>query len=162
MLSLDVPPQKLAMASALGILVGFSPYIGLHTYIAIGFSSLFRLPLYPLLIGAYITNPITIPFIYSLTTKFGLWLLNIHVQIDTNWSEINIRTLLSAGKALLVPFIVGSHVAGLILSFFTYFIVYYIVKRYRKNSPPIATLHSKSNETLSENEPPEITDENKE
>ena len=60
MLSLDVSPKVLAKASAWGALIGISPYVGTQTYIALFVSSYFNLPVYPLMIGVYITNPVTI------------------------------------------------------------------------------------------------------
>ena len=132
MLSIDTTPRKMALACALGILVGISPYIGLQTYIAIALASLFRLPVYPLIVGVYITNPITIPFIFTATTKFGMWVLGIELDFDIDFAELNMRELLNIGKAVIVPFFVGTHLAGLILSVFTYIIVYYIMKRYKK------------------------------
>ena len=131
MVSLNVPPRKMALSCALGILVGVSPYIGLQTYIAIALSTCFRVPIYPLIAGAYITNPFTIPFIFALTTKLGMWILNIEPVFNIDWSNLNMKMLLDTGKTLLLPFFLGTHVAGAILSVFTYIIVYYIMRRYR-------------------------------
>ncbi len=134
MMSLDVAPRKMALTCALGVLIGMSPYVGFHTYLAIACSTLFRMPIYPLMAGAYITNPFTIPFIYALTTKLGMWLLDMDIAFGIDWSNLNLKVFLNTGKALLIPFIVGTHVAGAILSVFTYIIVYYIMKRYKGRS----------------------------
>lgn len=132
MLSLDYSPHKLALAAALGMLVGISPYVGFQTYIAIGLSTLFRVPLYPLIIGVYITNPLTIPFIYTATTKFGMWILDVDLDFDFDWDTFNLKTLWEAGKTLFLPFVVGTHVIGAALSVFTYPVVYYIVRLYKR------------------------------
>jgi len=118
----------MALSSALGMLIGMTPYIGIQNYAAVIVSRLFRLPIYPLIIGVNIANPITIPFIFALTTKFGIWLLNMNVTVDIDWANLNLKMLLNTGKAFLLPFFVGTHVAGAILSVFTYLIVYYIMK----------------------------------
>ena len=131
MLSLNRPPQVIAMAAALGIFIGISPYIGLQTYMALLVSGWFNLPVYPLIVGVYITNPITIPFIFGLTTKFGLIILGMENTIHFDWSNITFSSLWETGKVLFLPFMVGTHVAGILLSTPTYFIVYYLVKKYK-------------------------------
>jgi uncharacterized protein (DUF2062 family) len=131
MASMNYSPKKLAAACAVGILIGISPYFGLHTYLAIGCSTIFRLPVFPILVLSSVTNPLTVPFIYAFTTKLGMKLLGIHLEYDIDWSHISFSELLNAGKVLVIPFFVGTHIAGALLSVFTYFIVYYIVIRYR-------------------------------
>ncbi len=131
MLSLDVSPKVLAKSSALGALIGISPYIGTQTYIALFVSSYFNLPVYPLMIGVYITNPVTIPFIFAFTTKVGLIILGMDSAFTFDWNNITFSSLLEAGKTLFIPFIVGTHFVGLICAVLTYFIVYFIAKRYK-------------------------------
>lgn len=134
-LTLDRPPRTIAVSSGLGVLIGLSPYVGTHTYLAILFSGWFNLPIYPLMIGAYVTNPFTIPFIYGFTTNVGMWILGRSGTLHFDWSDITVHSLLVAGKTLFLPFIIGTHLVGLVFSIFTYFIVYYIVKRYRGEKP---------------------------
>ena len=131
MLSLDVSPRVLAKASAFGALIGISPYIGTQTYIALFVSSYFNLPIYPLMIGVYITNPITIPFIFAFTTKVGLMLLGMDSSFTFDWDNVTISSLFEAGKTLFIPFIVGTHFVGIVCAFFTYFIIYFIAKKYK-------------------------------
>jgi uncharacterized protein (DUF2062 family) len=133
MLSLDGSPSKMALAAAFGMLVGFSPYIGFQTGMALALSSIFKVPVYPIMIGVYITNPLTIPFIYAFTIKVGMWMLGTELDFEFDFSEFNLRYLLDVGKVLIAPFIVGSHAVGLAFALFTYPIVYYIMKRYRRH-----------------------------
>lgn len=70
--NIDAPANKKALSSGLGMVIGFSPYLGFHTILATIFSMWLRLPIYPLMIGAYITNPITIPPIYAFLYKVGV------------------------------------------------------------------------------------------
>ena len=131
MLSLDVSPKVLAKASAWGALIGISPYVGTQTYIALFVSSYFNLPVYPLMIGVYITNPVTIPFIFAFTTKVGLILLGMDSSFTFDWSNVTLTSLFEAGKTLFLPFIVGTHFVGIVCAIPTYFIVYFIAKRYK-------------------------------
>ena len=54
MLSLDVSPRVLAKSSALGALIGISPYVGTQTYIALFVSSYFNLLLILLLFHLFL------------------------------------------------------------------------------------------------------------
>jgi uncharacterized protein (DUF2062 family) len=133
MVTLSVPPDKLALSSAIGVFVGISPYVGLQTYIGLALTTLFRVPFLPAVIGINITNPLTIPVIFAFTTKVGMLLLDVELEMDFSWKALTLERLLEAGKTLFLPFIVGTHLIGTVLSIFTYFAVYYIVKRYRRN-----------------------------
>lgn len=131
-LSLDRSPRDLARATFLGVLIGISPYIGFHTYIALFCSTFFNLPVYPLILGAYITNPITIPFIYGLTTKFGAFILSREIIVPKDWSSINLSNVKDFFESILLPFLVGTHIIGLVVAVLFYFIVYFIASRYQE------------------------------
>lgn len=133
MLSLDRSPSTIAWSAVAGCLIGISPYIGLQTYMGLLVAGWFNLPVYPIIIGVYITNPITIPFIFALTTKFGLYVLGMENSIHIDWSNLTFSALFEAGKTLILPFFVGTHLAGILISIPTFFIVYFLVKIYRKS-----------------------------
>ncbi|MCD8493505.1 MAG: DUF2062 domain-containing protein [Geovibrio sp.] len=131
---LDCSPQVLAISSAVGVFIGFSPYVGFHTALAIGISFIFSLPMYPLLLGAYITNPLTIVFVYALCYRFGKWVLHDHTPIDIDWANISLTEIIEAARSVLLPFFVGTHLIGLIFAVITYFVIYYIAVKYRQNT----------------------------
>ncbi|MGE4497083.1 MAG: DUF2062 domain-containing protein [Deferribacterales bacterium] len=131
---LDYSPQIIAVSSAVGVMIGFSPYVGFHTALAIGISFIFSLPMYPLLLGAYITNPLTIVFIYALCYKFGRWVLRDSTPIDVDWANITITQIAEAARSVLLPFFVGTHLIGLIFGVITYFVIYYVAVKYRQNT----------------------------
>jgi uncharacterized protein (DUF2062 family) len=132
MVTLSVPADKLALSYAIGVFAGFTPYVGFQTYIGLALTTVFRVPFLPSLIGINITNPITIPVIFAFTTKIGMLFLGVELDMDFSWETVTFRSLIEAGKVLLLPLIIGTHLVGIVLSIFTYFAVYFIVKRYRK------------------------------
>lgn len=144
MVTLDVPPKQLAKASAWGMLIGVSPYLGFQTYMAVAVASYFNLPIYPLIIGVYITNPITIPFIYAFTTKVGMMLFGME-SVNIDWANISFFDILSAGKSLILPFLVGTHFVGLVSAIITYFIVLFIATRYQKRKALVEAEASEAN-----------------
>ncbi|MCX8084128.1 MAG: DUF2062 domain-containing protein [Calditerrivibrio sp.] len=129
-LNINAPAHKIALSSALGMVIGFSPYLGFHTLLATVTSIGLRLPIYPLMIGAYITNPITVPPIYAFLYKVGTILTDTNEK-EIIWSIKNFNDLISLAKSILWPVFVGCHVVGLILGVITYFVVKYLLMRYR-------------------------------
>ncbi len=83
------------------------------------------------MIGVYITNPVTIPFIFAFTTKVGLILLGMDSTFTFDWNNVTLSSLFEAGKTLFIPFIVGTHFVGIICAVLTYFIIYFIAARYK-------------------------------
>jgi uncharacterized protein (DUF2062 family) len=130
-LLLDCPPSRIAASAALGVIIGFSPYIGFHTVIAIGLSFILNLPLYPLIVGAYITNPFTFIPIYTVCYKFGEIVTGRKAEVPVDFSELTLTSIFTTAKTFIVPLFTGSHLLGLILGAITYILSYYLVKKYK-------------------------------
>lgn len=128
--NINAPAHKIALSSGLGMVIGFSPYLGFHTLLATAVSIVLRLPIYPLMIGAYITNPITVPPIYAFLYKVGT-ILTDSTKRDINWSIHSFSELVALAKSILWPLFVGCHVVGLILGVTTYIVVKYLLIKYR-------------------------------
>ena len=129
---IDRPPSVVATASALGMFIGLSPYLGFHTLLAIFFSYVFNLPIYPLILGAYITNPFTLVIIYAFLYKLGVIITGVQFS-SINWSNMTFSILMDNLKTLFWPLFVGCHLTGIIVSFFTYIVVYYIIKKSKES-----------------------------
>jgi uncharacterized protein (DUF2062 family) len=108
--------------------IGLSPYIGFHTIMAIFAAYIFNLPIYPLILGAYITNPLTLVIVYAFLYKLGVIITGVHFS-NIDWSNITFSVLLNNLKTLFWPLFVGCHLAGFVVSLFTYIVVYYIIKK---------------------------------
>ena len=68
-------PRRTALAFALGIWIGLTPVIGLHTWIAFGVASLLRLPPLAALLASNVSNPLTFIPITLAELRVGAWLL---------------------------------------------------------------------------------------
>ncbi|MFA5353850.1 MAG: DUF2062 domain-containing protein [Thermodesulfovibrionales bacterium] len=127
-------PQKIALSFAVGIFIGMSPLLGLHTVLGIAAAWAFRLNKLVTIIGVYVTNPWTIVPLYTFATWAGARLLGIDDIIPRiNWEAISLSYLLSEMKPLLLPFLFGSTLMGLLCALLGYFIVYHTVIRGRKS-----------------------------
>ncbi|MBI4691660.1 MAG: DUF2062 domain-containing protein [Nitrospirae bacterium] len=129
-LSIKDSPHRLAMAFAIGIFMGMSPLIGLHTVLGIMFAWLFRLNKIVTITGVFVTNPWTIVPIYSLSIYVGAKCLGMkQVVPNIDWSNIGFTSLFNELRPLLMPFILGTLIVGVISSVVGYFIIYHAVKK---------------------------------
>ncbi len=126
-------PKKIALSFAVGVFLGMSPILGLHTVLGIAAAWIFRLNKFVTIVGVYITNPWTIVPIYTFATWFGAKLLGIEKIIpDINWNDISFSYLMNEMRHLLMPFVVGTTLIGLLSAAAGYIIIYQAVVRSRQ------------------------------
>src|SRR6059036_1206757 len=71
LLHIDDTPERTAAAFALGVLFGFSPFLGLHTALGIVFAFLLNMNRVAVLLGVYSNLPWIIAPYYAFTTMAG-------------------------------------------------------------------------------------------
>jgi len=126
-------PRKIALSFGIGIFLGMSPLLGLHTLLGILAAWVFRLNKFVTIVGVYVTNPWTIVPIFTFATWLGGRLLGLeHILPDINWHSIGISELIRDLEPILPPFIVGSVFLGLVCGVIGYALIYYAVVRQRK------------------------------
>lgn len=129
-LSLKDSPHRLALAFALGVFIGISPLLGLHTILGISVAWIFRLNRIVTITGVFVTNPWTIVPIYTFSAWVGakcLGIKNIIPKID--WTHLTFTYLLREFRPLLMPFVLGTALVGFISAVIGYFIIYHAVKK---------------------------------
>src|SRR5688572_32915934 len=72
-------PRRTAAAYALGVFFGFSPFLGLHTILGLGFAFALNLNRVAVLLGVYSNLPWILPAYYTLTTLAGAAVLGVQV-----------------------------------------------------------------------------------
>lgn len=123
-LAIKESPRRIAAAFALGIFIGMSPLIGLHTVLGLFMAWVFRLNRFVTLAGVFVTNPWTIVPIYTFGTWLGAKIMGIHDIIpDIDWNHISVSDLLNDFRHLLMPFVTGTTVLGLVSSIIAYFLI---------------------------------------
>jgi hypothetical protein len=131
-LSVKESPRKIALAFALGVFIGMSPLLGIHTILGIVTAWIFRLNKFVTIVGVFVTNPWTIVPIYTFGTWVGAKLLGTDRLIpDIDWAHLTVTELLHTFGPLLLPFIVGSTLLGVVSAGLSYFLVYRMVKKSR-------------------------------
>ncbi|MBI5640549.1 MAG: DUF2062 domain-containing protein [Nitrospirae bacterium] len=131
-LSIKESPHRIAVAFAIGVFIGMSPLLGIHTVLGIAVSWMFKLNRIVTLIGVFITNPWTIVPIYTFGTWLGARLMQIdHIMPDIDWSHISMLGLIREFRPLLMPFVVGNTLLGVVSAVLGYLVIYKAVKRSR-------------------------------
>jgi uncharacterized protein (DUF2062 family) len=76
------PPERIAAAFAVGVFIGFSPFLGLQTLSALAAAVAFRLNRAAVLVGLVTNLPwVMVPW-YLLTTTAGAAVLDVPLQTD--------------------------------------------------------------------------------
>ncbi len=132
-------PQRTALAFAVGVFIGFSPFLGLHTIIAIGVAFLFNLNRIAVLVGAYSNLPWFLAAWYALATAGGAWLLGTTLPpgFGDRLGELFKLSLFHAGfwrrlveemRPLFWPYFVGSTLGSTLLSVVAYWVTFGFVE----------------------------------
>ena len=85
-------PQRTAAAVGVGVAIGFSPFVGLHTAIGLVLAFVFNLNRVAVLAGAWINLPWSMAPYYTATTALGAWLTrtpmppNFVSRLEAIWS----------------------------------------------------------------------------
>jgi hypothetical protein len=145
LLGREEPPERVAAAIALGIGVGFSPFIGVHFLIAIGLAFLFRLNRIDALLGQFVGNPWTLPPVYAAGYALGRKLLRYDRSKvpDLPWDRLLHRDFWHSftGPTLrprLASFIVGEIVLAVLIGLGAYVVIRTGLRLYHRRHPRIA------------------------
>jgi uncharacterized protein (DUF2062 family) len=129
-LSIKDSPHRLAIAFAMGVFIGVSPLLGIHTILGLALAWLFRLNRIVTITAVYVTNPWTIVPIYTFSTYIGAKCLGIKQMLpEIDWAHITFSNLAHELRPLLAPFVFGTLLIGFISAVISYFIVYHAVKK---------------------------------
>jgi uncharacterized protein (DUF2062 family) len=137
-------PERTAAAFALGVFLGFSPFLGLHTIVAVALAFIFNLNRVSVLLGVYSNLPWIIAPYYASTTMLGAALLRTESPADlgdrlrdmfqlsitsgTFWHEL-VRLL----RPLFWPYMLGSLIGASVLAAVAYRVALAFVIRRRRH-----------------------------
>ncbi|HEY8148344.1 MAG TPA: DUF2062 domain-containing protein [Vicinamibacteria bacterium] len=118
LLHIEDTPHRTALAFGVGVLIAFSPFLGIHMGIALLVAFLFRLNRVAILFGTYLNNPWTVAPIYLAGTSLGCLLLGVSKDgldaIDWDLTGAAFREALWATLRQYVwPFLVGNTLLGI-------------------------------------------------
>lgn len=147
-------PHKVALGFASGAFVTFSPFFGLHFLLAAGLAFVLRGNVLAALIGTFIGNPITFPFIGAISYRLGLFLTGQDAD-QTAWHKVSnglsdafwavwssLKSLagyppskwdgfLEFWNAIIVPYTIGGLIPGFITGVTVYFMTKPLIRAYQ-------------------------------
>jgi uncharacterized protein (DUF2062 family) len=143
---LKVPdtPERTALAFAIGIFIGFSPVLGLHTLMGVAVAFLFRLNKIAVMLGVWSNVPwLILPF-YSFATWVGVKLIGLPEGITP--PEIGFSDLLQADFwlwlgsqwKLLIPMFAGSLLISVIMAILAYPAALFMIRRFKETGDRLA------------------------
>lgn len=119
---LRTSPEEMARGLAIGVFVGFTPTFGIQSILSIFIAAIFRGNKFLAAGAAFVTNPITIPFIYGGTYLTGAAVLQN--PVDSSFlAEPSLEGLWSAGGDIFAALWVGGIIVGLAVAVVVYFLV---------------------------------------
>ncbi len=155
LLGREEPLERVAAAVALGIGIGFSPFVGFHLLIALGLATLLRLNRLDAVLGTLAGNPWTFPPVYAIGYRLGRALLHhdVHHVSPMNWGALLhggtgwiVHPLETArqvfGPRAFVPrlhaFLLGTTTLAVLIGALAYFLALAALQIYHRRHPRIA------------------------
>ena len=133
-------PHELALGMAFGIFIGMTPTIPFHTIIAIALALAFKASKITAALGTWICNPLTVYFVYKYSYKIGSSILGFEhkttllgqvVEAINHGELLNIiTTILSGGGMVVLAFLLGGIVLGIVFAIPSYGIFLYFFKAF--------------------------------
>ncbi len=147
LLSSHATTEEVAQGFALGVFIGVTPSMGLHTVLALVLAAFFGKNKIAAVLGTWINNPLTIFPIFYYDYRVGVLFLHEH-RVRALQPE-SLKDLFHLSRSVLVPMWVGSVILGLVLAVLSFYLVrfgYPVLKKrfYRiSHSPNVIPLHDK-------------------
>lgn len=149
------PPHRIARGVWAGVFISFTPLFGFHLAGAMLIAFLMRGNLLASVLGTFVGNPLTFPFIAMMSVQLGHWFLG-HAATPVPASQIlsafayaggevweNIMAVFTGDKAswshlrvfyfgLFKPYLIGGILPGIIAATVSYYVTLPMVAGYQK------------------------------
>lgn len=131
LLRLKGQPEEVAGGVAIGVFVGMTPTVPLHTVLAVLIAYLFGKSKLAAAMGVWVSNPLFLPFVYLLDYRLGRMITRTNPP-SFAVSGFSIHKIIELGWGISFPLIVGGLILGLICAIPSYFITKRVVILYRE------------------------------
>ena len=131
LLQIEDTPERTALAFSIGIFLGFSPFLGLHTLTGLAIAFLFKLNRVAILLGVWTNTPWWLVPYYTLATWLGMWVVRFRIDWATlegmfqlgkekGFLTFEFWMQIASQRGLLVSFLTGSLILALLFSLIAY------------------------------------------
>jgi uncharacterized protein (DUF2062 family) len=152
LLQLDDPPWRIALALALGVFIGCTPFWFFQTLLALALATILRLNRVATITGAWLNLPWVAPFVYGAAFRIGT--LIVPGQ-DAAAAETVSRLLAGPDafdweeaigilRATSIALLAGTTIVGLAAAAVTYVIALGLIGARRRRHPPEPRDHSEA------------------
>jgi len=143
LLHIQDTPERTALAYAVGIFLGFSPFLGFHTLVGLAIAFLFGLNRVAILLGVWTNTPWwTVPF-YMVATWIGMRVTGSWIDwaklkeifqlgLDRGFMDLHFWSRVVSQRGLFLSFNIGSLILCTLLSFVAYPLSLKWVRFYRQ------------------------------
>ncbi|MFP4474194.1 MAG: DUF2062 domain-containing protein [Desulfatibacillaceae bacterium] len=127
-------PVEIALGLALGVFVGFSPTLGAQMIIVVFLAALLKWNKISAALGVWISNPLTAPFLYSLTYRVGsrVYGLGNNYPLEQEAGGLVVVDLLQRAPEVFLVLFIGGVVVGLPAAVLAYILAHNAIVRYRE------------------------------
>jgi uncharacterized protein (DUF2062 family) len=146
LVNLHASPHEIALGCALGAFVSITPLLGVQTLLAVIMAFVLRANVPAAIVGTFVGNPLSWPFIWVSTYVMGLQMVGLEGSFDANAVHRNVELLWAALLdpspqlldvtaslfwPLLWPMLAGSVPIGLLTAAIVYYISRNAVRGWR-------------------------------
>jgi uncharacterized protein (DUF2062 family) len=131
LLHLKGRPEEVAGGMAIGVFVGMTPTVPLHTVLAVLIAYLFGKSKLAAAMGVWVSNPVFLPFVYLLDYKLGRMVTRTNPP-SFAVSDFSIHKIIELGWGISFPLLVGGFILGLVCAIPSYFITKRVVILYKE------------------------------
>ena len=134
-LRLTATPHAIAAGVAAGVFASWTPLLGFHFILAFALSYVLAGNMVAAAIGTAFGNPLSFPFIWTLTIKIGNMLIG--VETGTHERHVNLEALLrhldvkQLWDPVLKPMLIGAIPPGVITAVAFYILTYWGVRAFQ-------------------------------
>jgi len=123
-------PARTGASVGLGALVGATPVLGVHTWLAAVLAGLFRLPPAAAVLGSNLSNPLTVIPLTLLEIRCGSWMMGRELpSLSGSWSWSMLAPYLGAAWMGAIP-------VGLTMGVLSGAVVYLLLRLHARDSSP--------------------------
>ena len=143
LLALDDPPERTALAFSVGVLIAFSPLLGLHTILATALALVFRFNKVAIYTGTFVNNPfLTLAPIVAASYAVGALMMGRPLALPAESLELlrephltsaaYWRELAARAWDVFAPFAVGGTALGVVCSLAAYPVTLHLLRANRR------------------------------
>lgn len=134
-LRLTATPHAIAAGVAAGVFASWTPLLGFHFILAFALSYVLAGNMVAAALGTAFGNPLSFPFIWTLTIKIGNMLIGVetgahqkHVNLEALLTHLDVKQL---WDPVLKPMLIGAIPPGVITGIAFYIVTYWGVRAFQ-------------------------------